>query len=306
MFSGIDEQTLAELSDVFEERCFSGGELLCEEGTAGDEFYLIIEGQATVSKIVDRQESQEKVLAVLLAGDFFGEMALLEDKPRSANVRAAGPTRVFVLTRSNFQMVLEKASETASRLLFGIIQTLIARLRRTSTELVALYDTGRALGALTELKALTSRIVERLVETMGFELGLMVLENPYSGGLEVAAVKGGDSSEVASWNLQKDAGLLKELFEHRRPFLFNSFSLGDGRDLHGFERPRMLGAPLVSGEQVIGAVVLASPLGEQTLDMNHLNLVLGVAMQVATAIENARRREEEEARQRHQRHFVRF
>lgn len=305
LFAGLDERTLDAVTAALVERRLEGGEMLCEEGAPGDECWFIAEGSVTVSKVIDREDGREKVLATLGVGDFFGEMALLEEAPRSANVRAAGPATVFSLHRTAFRRLLDEASDAAARLLFGIIRTLVTRLRRTSTELVALFDTGKLAGSVADLPTLCAKILERLRESMGLERGLVLLVNPYSAALEVQEIYGYEAGLAGRLDLGTERGLLHHLIVKRSPFLFNRHRPpADGG--HGFERPRMVGAPLVSGETVVGAIVLADPTGDAPLDMNHLNLLLGVSMQVATALENARRCEEERAKERHDRHFVTF
>ena len=306
LFEGLDDATLVELGEALEERNFTGGELLCEEGSTGHECYFIIEGQVNVSKIIDKDDGREKVLATLQAGDFFGEMALLEDSPRSANVRAAGPTRVLILSRESFWSLLDREADVAVKMLFGIISTIVGRLRRTSTELVALFDTGKIVGSITDLPTLCGKILERLRESIGLDCGLMLLKNPYTQKLEVQEIIGYPAGTGMQLDLATDHGLLGHLFTNRSPFLFNNFQPPEGLTPHGFELPKMVGAPLIANEDVTGVIILGSSTSTRTLDMNHLNLLLGISMQVATAIENARRREEDEAKKRHGRHFVTF
>ena len=306
LFEGLDDATLVELGEALEERNFTGGELLCEEGSTGHECYFIIEGQVNVSKIIDKDDGREKVLATLQAGDFFGEMALLEDSPRSANVRAAGPTRVLILSRDSFWSLLDREADVAVKMLFGIISTIVGRLRRTSTELVALFDTGKIVGSITDLPTLCAKILERLRESIGLDCGLMLLKNPYTQKLEVQEIIGYPAGTGMQLNLATDQGLLGHLFTNRSPFLFNNFQPPEGLTPHGFELPKMVGAPLIANEDVTGVIILGSSTSTRTMDMNHLNLLLGISMQVATAVENARRREEDKAKKRHGRHFVTF
>ena len=284
LFDGLDEATLVELDEALEERNFTGGEMLCEEGSTGHECYFIIEGQVTVSKIIDKDDGREKVLATLQAGDFFGEMALLEDAPRSANVRAAGPTRVLILSRESFWGLIEREADVAVKMLFGIISTIVGRLRRTSTELVALFDTGKIVGSVTDLPTLCGKILERLRESMGLDRALMALKNPYTQKLEVQDIVGYPPGTGMKLDLATTHGLLGHLFTNRSPFLFNKFQPPEGLTPHGFECEQMVGAPLISNEDVIGVIILGSETAKRTLDMNHLNLLLGISMQVATGI----------------------
>ncbi len=74
----------------------SPGEVLCQEGQAGHEFFVVVEGQARVTM-------SEREIATLGPGSFFGEMALLEADRRTATVTATAPMSLIVMTRSSFR-----------------------------------------------------------------------------------------------------------------------------------------------------------------------------------------------------------
>jgi CRP/FNR family cyclic AMP-dependent transcriptional regulator len=89
------------------------GRVLCTQGEGGDEFFVIVEGEVTVS--VDGQP-----VATLGPGDFFGEMALLDGGPRVATVTTATPGRLLVLIRPEFNGLLERAPTVCHRILIGL------------------------------------------------------------------------------------------------------------------------------------------------------------------------------------------
>lgn len=83
---------------------YAAGEKVCRQGDPGDSFYVVAEGKLKVS--VREAFLFSRQLAVLGPGDCFGEMALLESKPRNATVACEEPSKIFVLTSEHFGQVL--------------------------------------------------------------------------------------------------------------------------------------------------------------------------------------------------------
>lgn len=99
------------------------GETLFKEGDKGEEMYLIKSGKLKITK---RLEDTEKKLATLSEGAFFGEMAIIDDKPRSASATAETEVKLIIVNREAF---LKKVSENP--FIKYIISTLSKRLRKT-------------------------------------------------------------------------------------------------------------------------------------------------------------------------------
>ena len=115
-------------------KSYRDGEYVVREGEAGDSMYLVISGEV---EVVRQSAGRECYLAVLGAGQFFGEMALIDEEPRNASVRALGQTEVLPLDRANFLAQMQEDSSLAYELL-GRLQE---RIRDLSNRL-------RTLGAL--------------------------------------------------------------------------------------------------------------------------------------------------------------
>lgn len=95
LFSGFDKKRLQTLAQTVAERTYNSGDVIVTQGEKGVGFYLIAEGNVTVEK-------SGKPLASLGPGQFFGEMALLDEQPRVASVKAAARTRCLVLSPWEF------------------------------------------------------------------------------------------------------------------------------------------------------------------------------------------------------------
>ena len=122
LFSGLADGALERLSREFKERTFPAGTEVKREGAPGAAFFVIAEGEATVT--VGGEER-----AKLGPGDYFGEMALIEEAPRSATIVADTDLRCFGLTPWEFRPFVERHPEVA----WALLQTLSRRLRSAQT-----------------------------------------------------------------------------------------------------------------------------------------------------------------------------
>jgi CRP/FNR family cyclic AMP-dependent transcriptional regulator len=121
LFRGLEDQELKAIASLSKEMTFKEGEAIVKEGDAGLGFYVIIEGEAVVKR-------RNRVVAKLERGSFFGEMALLDDQPRSAEVVATEPTRCLVLLRWNFWSLVSKNK----KIVRGLFKEMARRLRATN------------------------------------------------------------------------------------------------------------------------------------------------------------------------------
>ena len=101
LFEGLSKKDLTELARHTEDVDVSAGQVLCKEGQSGSEFFVILEGEAAITR-------KGTPIRTLGPGEFFGEIALVEDGPRTASVTAKTPLRTFVLTRGDFLHLLDE------------------------------------------------------------------------------------------------------------------------------------------------------------------------------------------------------
>ncbi len=124
LFSAVGDEDLLHVSALLIERRFPKHKTIVEEGLPGDYMYVICEGRVQVSKL--SEDGREKILEFLDTGDFFGEMALLDNAPRSASCRALAETRVLALSRNDFLNAMRKSPDLA----MAVVQELTRRLRQ--------------------------------------------------------------------------------------------------------------------------------------------------------------------------------
>ncbi|MCR4624849.1 MAG: ATP-binding cassette domain-containing protein [Lachnospiraceae bacterium] len=99
LFSGFPVKSLTELCKSFSSASFPAGSTIITEGDEGDLFYIIVRGRVEILKRIDDRDTRVKILE---DGDFFGEIALLSNVPRTATVRTVEPTLLISLKRSRF------------------------------------------------------------------------------------------------------------------------------------------------------------------------------------------------------------
>jgi CRP/FNR family transcriptional regulator, cyclic AMP receptor protein len=126
LFSELDEGDLSRVAGVARERACPAGEVLVRQGDASNDLFTVIRGRLKVGSVMS--EGDEVLLAVMGPGDVFGELALLDDKPRSATVIAAEPCRLLVVPGPSFRPLLLEAP----RLGLKLLQVMASHVRRLS------------------------------------------------------------------------------------------------------------------------------------------------------------------------------
>ena len=117
LFRGLSNRELRQIAQAGDRLDVEAGSELVTEGRVGREFFLIIEGEATVRR-------KKRAVARLGPGDYFGELALLHRGPRSATVVADTDMRLFVLPQREFGGLVESVPGLASKLLTGLAERL--------------------------------------------------------------------------------------------------------------------------------------------------------------------------------------
>lgn len=107
ILSTLDDELLHEISHYFVTESYAKDRVIIEEGDWGDRFYVIVRGKVDVFK--NKEGKKQEQVASLADGDFFGEIALLQDVRRTASIRSVTPVILLSLQREFFQRVLKQA-----------------------------------------------------------------------------------------------------------------------------------------------------------------------------------------------------
>jgi CRP-like cAMP-binding protein len=148
LFNQLAPVELQRVVDVARERAYPRNSVILFEDDPGDALYVVAEGQVKV--VLIGEDGREVILSVLGPGEFFGEMALIDDEPRSAHVIAMEDSSLLVLRREDFQGILRQSPGIA----LALLRELSRRLRRVDEKvgsLVLLDVNGRVAQLLLDL-----------------------------------------------------------------------------------------------------------------------------------------------------------
>jgi CRP/FNR family cyclic AMP-dependent transcriptional regulator len=115
LFADCSRGELEQIAQLADEIDLSEGKELTRLGESGREFFVLLEGEADVTQ-------DGRSINTLHAGDFFGEIALVEDTPRTATVTATTPMRVLVITGRAFKQLLDEQPEIQRKVLVALVE----------------------------------------------------------------------------------------------------------------------------------------------------------------------------------------
>lgn len=160
LFAELNEVELEKLSKISVRKRVERTAFVVRAGDSTDSLYILLNGRAKVTNT--DEDGREIILAWLEAGEFFGEMGLIDGSPRSANVVAVEACELLVLSREAFQRCMQDNFQVAQKLM----QILVRRLREAdrNIESLALLDVyGRVARLLLELSEMDEgrRVIKR-------------------------------------------------------------------------------------------------------------------------------------------------
>jgi CRP/FNR family cyclic AMP-dependent transcriptional regulator len=136
LFSGLKPEAIQLIAQVATEETHSAGTKIFQFGDTGDKLYLILKGKVRISREVPGMG--EEALAVLGPGKVFGEMALLDESPRSADARVHEKCQVLSISKDAFDDLLFMHKDLAYEVLWSFVSMLVGRLRETTDKLTFL------------------------------------------------------------------------------------------------------------------------------------------------------------------------
>ena len=151
LFSSLTEMQLDNVAAGSARRSYPKGRTIVAEGEASQSMYILLAGRAKVQR--SDSEGKEVILAVIGSGEFFGEMSLIDDAPRSASVITLEPCEFMAITKDAFKGVLMQSPETSMAVMRGLVRRL--READMKIETLALLDVyGRVARVLLDFSEL--------------------------------------------------------------------------------------------------------------------------------------------------------
>lgn len=147
LFRELDRAAVRGFAEYTRERKFSKGAMIVAEGDPGDSLFVVRSGEVKV--VLAGEDGRDVILNVLNVGDHFGELALIDGRPRSAHVIATQASSLLMLSRADFRRQVEQSPQVA----WGLMVELSRRLRQADStigSLVRLDVPGRVAKVLLE------------------------------------------------------------------------------------------------------------------------------------------------------------
>jgi len=166
LFSRLGEASLDAVLRLTRRRKFRKDEVIFHEKEPGDSLFVILHGRVKVAIFGD--DGKEVTLSILSEGDFFGEMSLLDQEPRSATIVAEEDCELLSLQRDDFTRAIEQDPGMSA----SLIQVLAARLRKANHQISTL--------ALLDVYGRVARVIQEMAEEEGKRLkdGRVVVRRP--------------------------------------------------------------------------------------------------------------------------------
>ena len=189
LFSSVPEEQLRLLTTLVTRRSSTRGSIIMAAGDPTDSLYIILSGRLKV--MMSDADGKEVILSILGAGEFFGEMGLIDDNPRSASVVAIEPCELLAITRRDFKKCMTENAEMAMAVMRGLVRRLREADRKIGS--LALLDVyGRVARLLLDMsetvdgqKMVTKRLPKQDIAKMigaSREMVSRVMKDLQTGG----------------------------------------------------------------------------------------------------------------------------
>ena len=136
VFEGLSQRELIAIERIIHQRRYNAGEMIFGEDMLGAGMYIVKEGEVAITKKVNKNKEIE--LAVIGERNFFGEMALIDEMPRSASAKAKKDTVLFAFCKPDLENIMERNPKVAAAIITNIARLVCKRLVKANENLEAL------------------------------------------------------------------------------------------------------------------------------------------------------------------------
>ncbi len=309
LFENFAQKEFNLLKRLFRERRYTAGKVILQDESEGDEMFLIVEGRV---KIVKRTKTgEEKMLALLHAGDFFGELEMVDGRPRSATVTALDDCVTFTLHRKEFDRLLSASHPFAVRLM----QVLSIRLRALNNHFVLelernarrfqhelkkseqLLEATKSLNSTLELDKLLDIILETALRIVDGERGTVYLVDHAKDELWSRVLKADETERIVlpmGKGIAGYVGSTGDTLNITDAYMDPRFNPDVDRKT-GYRTRSILCMPMKNKDGIIIGVFQLLNKRSGVFTREDESVLAGLSVHAAIAIENARLYEQEKA-----------
>ena len=138
LLAGLTPDEAVALVEIAEARTYADGDTLVEEGAESDSLFILKNGSLNVEKRRENGEGAVTLTTLGDPGDFFGEMSLIDNMPRSADIRASGPAEALAFPKRQLTSFFTQSPRVQMTMILNIARNLSLRLRQADSRIVEL------------------------------------------------------------------------------------------------------------------------------------------------------------------------
>ena len=136
-FDTLTEDELKKIASLSKPEEYKEGETIFSEGDEGERLFVILSGAVRISKNIPGMG--EEALSILRVGDYFGEMSLIDNAPRSADARTHEDSSLMTLSKKDLEGLMDEKKEIGYKILSKFVETLSKRLRDTNDKIRSFF-----------------------------------------------------------------------------------------------------------------------------------------------------------------------
>lgn len=300
LFQKFSNITLARLQNMVKEKVLQEDEVIFREGEAGDALYIIAEGEVAIRRFIDQFSGRMKTIAIIEKGDFFGEMAIFDDKPRSATAMSSKKSILLALKKEDFWKVIHEEPATAVMKLLGMNRVMADRLRVANQNFITTYEIGQIVSTVKNLPDLIEMTLEQLSSAVDkSDAGFFALYDEFAGVFTITARKGAEAEKINEQELTEGDSIVKDILINKRSiYIQNTDDSKLYPDLvkKSYDGKSLIVSPVVWDDKLLGIIFVISFKEYNAFNQANKLLIGTIARQISAAINDLKNKVEEENR----------
>ncbi|MFC1624215.1 cyclic nucleotide-binding domain-containing protein [Candidatus Omnitrophota bacterium] len=312
LFASFKKKEREEIIRIAKEKTYPGGKTIFKEGEKGGALYIVVSGEVVIEKLPLTKATGSIITLTFKEGDFFGELSVFDEGPRSSSAKTSKDSTLIVLEREGFLRVLAENPLAASKFFEALIRIIAPRIRQMNNALMAFYEMGRLLSFSYEIDHLLDNILKIIMNATSAECGIILFKDNITDSFRPMAIKGYKKEELIEIDITKE-GIARFVLEKGEPLLISDF-FKETRFKEftrlGYEKKTMLILPLRAKVDTMGLIILGDKVSpqkkESVFTANDMNLISAVIHQINATIENIQFHRDTEARVKLKRQYFKF
>lgn len=294
LFSGLTAEELSSIASLCKTVAIPRGKQLFKKGDKREIFYIVTSGRLHLYRLFNEEH---QTLAILDPYDFSVESALVNPEERHQHfAETLQDTQLLSIAGKDFIAFAKKEPSVANRIYMAIIQNIASRLHHANNKILTLYSTGKIAASYGDIYNLSELLLKSILEAIKSKRALLALFDPDNNRIvvhEAIGYSGTQAVKNLKLSLAND-NLLGTIYRDKSDIVVTRQEYEQNKSLHlPYASPTMMGVKIQAGDVVIGAILLGDKEHGQNFSYNNHILLNIISRQVALALREAERKDEE-------------